>query len=56
VLLGRDDRARRASPGHHDAAGDWNWYLPRWLAWLPRVSREAPSTRAEPGRGTPVGA
>jgi len=17
--------------------GDWNWYLPRWLEWLPRV-------------------
>jgi hypothetical protein len=17
--------------------GEWNWYLPRWLAWLPRV-------------------
>ena len=22
--------------------GDWNWYLPRWLEWLPRVTREAP--------------
>jgi uncharacterized membrane protein YdfJ with MMPL/SSD domain len=20
--------------------GDWNWYLPRWLEWLPRVRRE----------------
>ena len=20
--------------------GDWNWYLPRWLEWLPRVGRE----------------
>jgi putative drug exporter of the RND superfamily len=20
--------------------GDWNWYLPRWLGWLPRVGRE----------------
>jgi hypothetical protein len=20
--------------------GDWNWYLPRSLSWLPRVSRE----------------
>ena len=19
--------------------GDWNWYLPRWLEWLPRTSR-----------------
>ena len=23
--------------------GDWNWYLPRWLAWLPTIGREAPS-------------
>ncbi|HET8528030.1 MAG TPA: MMPL family transporter, partial [Gaiellaceae bacterium] len=21
--------------------GDWNWYLPRWLGWLPRLSVEA---------------
>jgi hypothetical protein len=20
--------------------GDWNWYLPRWLEWLPRLSPE----------------
>jgi uncharacterized membrane protein YdfJ with MMPL/SSD domain len=24
--------------------GDWNWYLPKWLEWLPKVG---------PGRGTP---
>jgi uncharacterized membrane protein YdfJ with MMPL/SSD domain len=29
--------------------GDWNWYLPRWLAWLPRVS-------AEPSAAAPVAA
>jgi RND superfamily putative drug exporter len=23
--------------------GDWNWYLPRWLEWLPRVSPETPA-------------
>jgi uncharacterized membrane protein YdfJ with MMPL/SSD domain len=23
--------------------GEWNWYLPRWLHWLPRVS---PATRS----------
>jgi RND superfamily putative drug exporter len=22
--------------------GDWNWYLPRWLEWLPRLRVEAP--------------
>ncbi|MGZ4193758.1 MAG: MMPL family transporter, partial [Solirubrobacteraceae bacterium] len=21
--------------------GDWNWYLPRWLQWLPRVRTDA---------------
>jgi uncharacterized membrane protein YdfJ with MMPL/SSD domain len=20
--------------------GDWNWYLPRWLRWLPQVHVE----------------
>jgi uncharacterized membrane protein YdfJ with MMPL/SSD domain len=24
--------------------GEWNWYLPRWLSWLPRVRLEGPST------------
>jgi uncharacterized membrane protein YdfJ with MMPL/SSD domain len=24
--------------------GDWNWYLPRWLEWLPRVT---PETRVQ---------
>jgi uncharacterized membrane protein YdfJ with MMPL/SSD domain len=23
--------------------GDWNWYLPRWLAWLPRFQVESGS-------------
>jgi RND superfamily putative drug exporter len=26
--------------------GEWNWYLPPWLGWLPRVRLEA--SRAEP--------
>jgi uncharacterized membrane protein YdfJ with MMPL/SSD domain len=31
--------------------GDWNWYLPRWLEWLPRIEpgpgeREQPRERA----------
>jgi uncharacterized membrane protein YdfJ with MMPL/SSD domain len=25
--------------------GDWNWYLPRWLGWLPRIRLEGNSTR-----------
>jgi uncharacterized membrane protein YdfJ with MMPL/SSD domain len=27
--------------------GDWNWYLPKQLHWLPRISREA---NVEPSR------
>jgi len=26
--------------------GDWNWYLPRWLRWLPDVSRHAAAEHA----------
>jgi uncharacterized membrane protein YdfJ with MMPL/SSD domain len=25
--------------------GEWNWYLPRWLGWLPRVNLEGRSAR-----------
>jgi uncharacterized membrane protein YdfJ with MMPL/SSD domain len=31
--------------------GDWNWYLPKWLEWLPQVKPEesaAPAPAAEP--------
>jgi uncharacterized membrane protein YdfJ with MMPL/SSD domain len=28
--------------------GDWNWYLPRWLEWLPRVSPERGAFSAPP--------
>ncbi|HEX6663112.1 MAG TPA: alpha/beta fold hydrolase [Gaiellaceae bacterium] len=32
--------------------GDWNWYLPRWLQWLPRIEPEdtspAPETKPVP--------
>jgi RND superfamily putative drug exporter len=26
--------------------GDWNWYLPRWLEWLPRLEHEATPEKA----------
>ncbi|HEY0343086.1 MAG TPA: MMPL family transporter, partial [Solirubrobacteraceae bacterium] len=26
--------------------GDWNWYLPRGLSWLPRARGEAAAQRA----------
>jgi uncharacterized membrane protein YdfJ with MMPL/SSD domain len=28
--------------------GDWNWYLPRWLAWLPRIKLEAGTGKPAP--------
>jgi putative drug exporter of the RND superfamily len=30
--------------------GEWNWYLPRWLGWLPRLQVE----RADSPRGKPA--
>ena len=27
--------------------GDWNWWLPRWLNWLPHVTIESPSAEPE---------
>jgi putative drug exporter of the RND superfamily len=35
--------------------GDWNWYFPRWLEWLPRVSHEETPTAAEAEERVPVG-
>jgi hypothetical protein len=28
--------------------GDWNWYLPKWLEWLPHVGAEGELPPAEP--------
>ena len=25
------------------APGDWNWYLPSWLNWLPKLEHSEPS-------------
>ena len=32
--------------------GDWNWYLPSWLQWLPRFDEETEAARGprRPGR------
>jgi RND superfamily putative drug exporter len=35
--------------------GDWNWYLPAWLQWLPRIEAEEPSTAPE-AKPVPVSA
>ena len=30
-------------PASMKLLGDWNWYLPRWLEWLPTVAPEEPA-------------
>ena len=40
-------------PASMKLLGDWNWYLPRWLEWLPRFDAASPSLgrdRADPAR------
>ena len=33
--------------------GDWNWYLPKWLEWLPRLEHEkAPEASTAPVAGS----
>jgi uncharacterized membrane protein YdfJ with MMPL/SSD domain len=42
-------------PASMKLLGDWNWYLPRWLDWLPTVNvEEAPD--AETAGASPHGA
>jgi uncharacterized membrane protein YdfJ with MMPL/SSD domain len=37
-------------PASMKLLGEWNWYLPSWLEWLPRV---AVATESEPIPETP---
>jgi uncharacterized membrane protein YdfJ with MMPL/SSD domain len=34
--------------------GEWNWYLPQWLQWLPRVNLEAGRSTPAPARARPT--
>ena len=36
-------------PAAMSLLGTWNWYLPRWLTWLPEISIEGPSTGKRDG-------
>jgi putative drug exporter of the RND superfamily len=38
-------------PASMKVLGDWNWYLPSWLEWLPRIGadRDAAPAPVEPG-------
>jgi anti-anti-sigma factor len=33
-------------PASMKLLGDWNWYLPKWLDWLPHVAHEPPAAIA----------
>jgi uncharacterized membrane protein YdfJ with MMPL/SSD domain len=33
--------------------GDWNWYLPRWLEWLPRLNHQSAPPPPPPPTSTP---
>jgi RND superfamily putative drug exporter len=35
-------------PAAMELLGDWNWYLPRWLEWLPRVEIDGAAEAYEP--------
>jgi RND superfamily putative drug exporter len=35
-------------PASMKLLGEWNWYLPRWLRWLPTVRLEGPSPAPAP--------
>ena len=35
-------------PASMKLLGDWNWYLPRWLEWMPRLNVEAELHDDEP--------
>ncbi len=37
-------------PASMELLGDWNWYFPRWLEWLPRIDIEGSRAEAQPGR------
>jgi RND superfamily putative drug exporter len=46
-------------PASMKILGDWNWYLPSWLEWIPHVGSGAEPREPEPGvkpRGKPAAA
>ena len=42
-------------PSTMSLLGRWNWYLPRWLEWLPRLSVEGAAAPGVPPEGGPGG-
>jgi RND superfamily putative drug exporter len=40
-------------PAFMKLLGDWNWYLPKWLEWIPNIEHEEPSAERA-GRSAPA--
>ncbi len=41
-------------PASMELLGDWNWYLPSWLGWLPKLDVEGVEKRQGSGAGVPA--
>ena len=46
---------RGARAGGVTLLGEWNWYLPRWLEWLPHVSRGRAAAEVKRCEWVPLG-
>lgn len=43
-------------PASMELLGDWNWYFPTWLEWLPRINIEGALPHTQPAEVAPAGA
>ena len=41
-------------PASMKVLGDWNWYLPSWLEWLPRIGAERDAVPPAPPADPPA--
>jgi RND superfamily putative drug exporter len=41
-------------PAAMQLLGEWNWYLPGWLQWLPHFDVEGHAEQAAPGVAAPA--
>jgi RND superfamily putative drug exporter len=42
-------------PASMELLGDWNWYFPRWLEWLPRINIEGAQQTEPEAAGRAIG-
>ena len=41
-------------PASMKVLGDWNWYLPKWLEWLPHGEEPTPGKPSAPPGASPA--